>query len=90
MKLVGWCDTLEELEPCLGELGQTPSRMEQGFNLHFFRKDSRDRKPCWERFSKGGSWTFSLPLERSDAVDKTWRQLVRAIPHLPPPFLALH
>lgn len=55
--------------------------MEPGYSLHCFRKDSRNRKPCWERYPKGGSWTLDLPLELNgkDVADDLWHRLVQGV-----------
>lgn len=60
---------------------RVPSQMEPGYSLHCFRKDSRNRKPCWERYPKGGSWTLDLPLELDvkEVLDPLWNRLVQGL-----------
>jgi len=80
MHLVGSFNTEEGYERLQFSV-QVPSKMEPGYSLHCFRKDSRNRKPCWERYPKGGSWTLDLPLEPDvkEVLDPLWNRLVQGL-----------
>ena len=79
MERVASCDTIEAVRDLLEVPEHVPSRMTQGFTFHFVRKDSRCRKPCWERFPRGGAWTFPLQCSQTTVVDRTWRRLVMGL-----------
>ena len=61
------------------------SLLREGEGLHLFRRDSRERKPCWERYPRGASWTLVLPVggggggEEEEGADALWARLCAAL-----------